>query len=307
VCESVSQGFGKEKKEKPIPVEEKSANISGEGKNKSEIAAEEENKNILPVEESGEIASPVALKVESVPSTPKFPENVGSNAIVGGSVAQVSARGSGGTDLRPSAASSSELNSAATLRSSDANHRGDLSYTARDTAPERLAEIWEAERGSLPELRAMTPERVVRCRARLRNAARGEAIAENDSGVKQFLGNFREAVRRAAATPFLCGSGPAGWRANFDWMIANDTNYLKVLEGRYDSGDGSRNARDESVRRELRAGTGPSIEYAALHATGSAEGHSPGAYVMQPAMRADVVERFRRRGQANASQRLAQS
>ncbi|HUK31204.1 MAG TPA: hypothetical protein VLV89_08820 [Candidatus Acidoferrum sp.] len=159
--------------------------------------------------------------------------------------------------------------------------------------PERLAEIWESERGSLPELRAMTPDRVARCRERVRNAAS-----------PKFLEDFCEAVRRAAATPFLCGAGPAGWRANFDWMIANDTNYLKVLEGRYDSGDGGR---DESVRRELCAGAGPTIDYAALREVRSAEGHSPGAVVMRPAMRADVVERFRRRGVGNAAQRQAQS
>ena len=91
---------------------------------------------------------------------------------------------------------------------------------------EELAEIWEQECGALPALRAMTPERVVRCRARLAHAR--DACA--------FLAEFREAVRRAASTPFLCGAGPAGWRANFDWFIANGTNYCKVLEGRYDAG-----------------------------------------------------------------------
>jgi len=61
------------------------------------------------------------------------------------------------------------------------------------------------------------------------------------------------------------------------------------------------------VRRELCAGAGPTIDYAALREVRSAEGHSPGAVVMRPAMRADVVERFRRRGVGNAAQRQAQS
>jgi hypothetical protein len=43
------------------------------------------------------------------------------------------------------------------------------------------------------------------------------------------------AVRRAAQTPFLAGGGERGWRANFDWLIANDTNARRVLEGCYDS------------------------------------------------------------------------
>jgi hypothetical protein len=146
-------------------------------------------------------------------------------------------------------------------------------------SPETLREIWEQERGSLGELRALTPEREARCRERLSHARKkGKNIA-------QFLADFREAVARAAATPFCCGAGPGGWIANFDWLICNDTNYLKVLEGRYDAGPGvSANgndaptavnaprgfsasaqswiahsmARNEAVRRELQAGAGPS-------------------------------------------------
>jgi hypothetical protein len=145
-----------------------------------------------------------------------------------------------------------------------------------------LSDIWEQERGTLPELRALTPERVARCRERLSHS-RDRA---------RFLADFRVAVRRAAATPFLCGAGPAGWRANFDWVVANDTNYVKVLEGRYDAvardvpTEGATNGagipsitaaqgnvfpnsgaphswsarsaeREEFTRRELRAGAGP--------------------------------------------------
>ena len=41
---------------------------------------------------------------------------------------------------------------------------------------EELAEIWEQERGALPALRAMTPERVARCRARLAHARDARAF-----------------------------------------------------------------------------------------------------------------------------------
>ena len=47
-------------------------------------------------------------------------------------------------------------------------------HRAETPRAEELAEIWEQERGALPALRAMTPERVVRCRARLaQHAMRG--------------------------------------------------------------------------------------------------------------------------------------
>ncbi len=169
--------------------------------------------------------------------------------------------------------------------------------TGQATTAQVLAEIWEQERGALPALRAMTSERMARCRARLAHARDARA----------FLGEFREAVRRAAATPFLCGAGPAGWRANFDWFIANGTNYLKVLEGRYDAGMAAaahgapshsadaapngaagnatpaagsfawRDARDAAVQRELNAGRAPEL--------------APGTSRMRP----EVIERWRRR------------
>ncbi|MGA7785151.1 MAG: hypothetical protein WB997_10970, partial [Candidatus Acidiferrales bacterium] len=146
--------------------------------------------------------------------------------------------------------------------------------THSECTPEALAETWEQERGSLPELLAMTPERLARCRERLRNATSrggngkctnagkeaGDTNGANRDAVVSFLDDFREAVRRAAATPFLCGAGPAGWRANFDWIIANDTNYLKILEGRYDSGAGAGAhdaSRAASGNSDVEAGVAP--------------------------------------------------
>jgi hypothetical protein len=129
-----------------------------------------------------------------------------------------------------------------------------------DLSPESMLGIWQEERGPLAELRALSPERVARCRERISHASlKGKSIA-------QFLADFREAVARAAVTPFLRGEGPTGWCANFDWLVADDTNYLKVLEGRYDAGSGSSSnakatsPREEAVRRELLAGAGPPSE-----------------------------------------------
>jgi hypothetical protein len=127
-------------------------------------------------------------------------------------------------------------------------------------SPEAMLEIWQQERGPLAELRALSPEREARCRERISHAGK------KGKSITQFLADFREAVARAASTPFLRGEGPTGWCADFDWLIVDDTNYLKVLEGRYDAGAGSvSNAnvpspREESVRRELLAGAGPLSE-----------------------------------------------
>jgi hypothetical protein len=155
------------------------------------------------------------------------------------------------------------------LQANPSKTKTTASTSQTSPSPESLREIWQQERGSLSEVRELSPERSARCSERISHARR------KGKNIGQFLADFREAVARSAATPFLCGEGPGGWCANFDWLIANDTNYLKVIEGRYDAGAGfsaktaapsvggaglwavQASARDESVRRELIAGAGP--------------------------------------------------
>lgn len=45
-----------------------------------------------------------------------------------------------------------------------------------------------------------------------------------------------EVFTKCAKSKFLTGDNGRGWRADFDWLMANDTNATKVLEGRYDGG-----------------------------------------------------------------------
>jgi hypothetical protein len=80
-------------------------------------------------------------------------------------------------------------------------------------------EIWNQNRGQLSEAKALGKGRLAKCRLRAR-----------DVGEERFL----TAVRKAASTPFCLGLNDRGWKADFDWIIANDTNATKVIEGRYD-------------------------------------------------------------------------
>jgi len=43
---------------------------------------------------------------------------------------------------------------------------------------------------------------------------------------------------KVANTPFLLGDNNNGWKCGFDWLVKNDSNFLKVLEGNYDKQDG---------------------------------------------------------------------
>jgi hypothetical protein len=63
------------------------------------------------------------------------------------------------------------------------------------------------------------------------------------------LEEFREAVRRAANTPFLAGDNPRGWQADFDWLVGRRVHMLKVLAGEYDSPEQQRPASKSSAGR----------------------------------------------------------
>jgi len=103
----------------------------------------------------------------------------------------------------------------------------------------------------LPAAAALTPERRRQCALRIRAGLGSE--------------EFDAAVRRAAATPFLAGQGARGWRASFDWFIANDTNVRKVNEGVYEPSASPAPAqvgfalreRERALYSELHVGTGP--------------------------------------------------
>jgi hypothetical protein len=90
-----------------------------------------------------------------------------------------------------------------------------------------LVEIYQQQNQSLPEVKALTAERLKKCRSRIDQAVR-------DGCLEQYLADFTAAVKKAQQTPFLRGEGSRGWRASFDWFVANHLNVHAVLEGKYD-------------------------------------------------------------------------
>ncbi len=45
--------------------------------------------------------------------------------------------------------------------------------------------------------------------------------------------NIIKAIDIASESDFLKGKNDRGWKMDFDWLIANDTNIVKILEGKY--------------------------------------------------------------------------
>lgn len=55
-----------------------------------------------------------------------------------------------------------------------------------------------------------------------------------------FYAHWPEAIRRLSGSKFATGKVIVHgrcWRASIDWFLANDNNYVKALEGRYDDGE----------------------------------------------------------------------
>jgi hypothetical protein len=92
----------------------------------------------------------------------------------------------------------------------------------------RLFEIFQAKNQKLPQVKALTADRLNKCRSRINRA-------ERDGRLEQYLKDFEAAVITAQQTPFLRGENERHWQASFDWFIANDGNIYRVLEGKYGS------------------------------------------------------------------------
>jgi hypothetical protein len=105
---------------------------------------------------------------------------------------------------------------------------------------EQIVSRWNAERGPFPEVLKLTEGRRRKIQARIRADA-------------EFPDKLLAAVSKAKQTPFLCGSGERGWKADLDWLIANDTNYVAVLEGKYDGGKGGLTSGEQRTLNNLKA------------------------------------------------------
>ena len=83
---------------------------------------------------------------------------------------------------------------------------------------------WNDLCGELPKVKTLSARR------KLKLGARAKEWGKTDTEV---LTHASELFSRIACSSFLTGK-KGGWRATFDWVITNDTNWRKVEEGNYD-------------------------------------------------------------------------
>jgi hypothetical protein len=100
-------------------------------------------------------------------------------------------------------------------------------------------EIWNAETTApLPKALTLGSSRLRKVHARLREHAPDW---------------WQAAIRRVEASAFCRGANDRGWVATFDWLMANDENVAKVIEGKYDN-------RSAAVRPEVRPNAAPGAD-----------------------------------------------
>jgi len=83
-----------------------------------------------------------------------------------------------------------------------------------------LLKQWHEHSGSLAKPRSLTSKRRDKVASRISE----EPDPEYWVGV----------IKRLAASSFATGKNDRHWKADFDWLTANDTNHVKVAEGKYD-------------------------------------------------------------------------
>lgn len=81
--------------------------------------------------------------------------------------------------------------------------------------PERFIQHWNGF-DTLPIVKAFSKERRGKLAARVKE--------------ETFKTHWREIIRKLAGSAFHTGQNDKGWRAGVDWILKNETNYLKILE-----------------------------------------------------------------------------
>lgn len=118
-----------------------------------------------------------------------------------------------------------------------------------DITSNEVCQIWNeiCAPVGLQRVMKMTTRRQEKARCRLREWQAGGADARN---------TFREICNAIASSSFCRGQNSHKWEATFDWIIENDSNYVKVMEGKYNDKQttndyGSRHLNERAAENEF--------------------------------------------------------
>ena len=85
-----------------------------------------------------------------------------------------------------------------------------------------ILQLWNdlAEKKDLPVIQKITQSRRDKFNTRL----------------KESSFDYKKILSIIESSDFLCGDNNRNWKVALDWILTNDTNYVKILEGKYDNG-----------------------------------------------------------------------
>ena len=106
-------------------------------------------------------------------------------------------------------------NKSDTINKNDKNDKNDKKTTLAD----QVKDYWNTKT-NLPAVRLLTTKRKNKLITRFK-----EAI---------FSENWQLIIDKVSDSSFCTGNNSTGWKAVFDWLIHDEGNYMKVLEGNYD-------------------------------------------------------------------------
>lgn len=107
-----------------------------------------------------------------------------------------------------------------------------------ETASSVVMEYWN-DKKTLPQILSFSPQRESKLKTRMK---------EN-----LFAENWRQIIDMAAASRFCIGQNDKNWKADFDWILKDSTNYAKVLEGRYNNAEGDALMNFDKTEEEIDA------------------------------------------------------
>jgi phage replication O-like protein O len=91
----------------------------------------------------------------------------------------------------------------------------------KDSLSSDFFSLWNATvEGKLPTARSLSAVRKRKIKTRLEEKP---------------LSDWKTVFEKMTASPFCRGENARGWKPDIDWIIDNDNNAVKVLEGKYDS------------------------------------------------------------------------
>lgn len=125
------------------------------------------------------------------------------------------------------------------------------------TPYQEISDLYNRYCPDMPRVIKMSDRRKEHLRARWKEVYKlvldqNENIPEDLK--EQILSVFELIFQKAGSSRFMNGKNDRGWKADFEWMIKNNNNFTKVLEGKYDNDkfmNGSNSPPKSKTRRRI--------------------------------------------------------